>query len=432
MARKGHIGVSDGLNARALIFLMRVAGLGLRFVLVIYLARYFGVEAVGQFGYLQAIVVLAPPLLGLGLHFRINREIRTWPDVRAGSVMRDKFVFILSLALPLALLGYVLVGSGWVLHTPLSSDQYLYVTLISLLETLATESYLVMISLNRILAANVTTFLRSAIWIVPFVAMTFLEPQTRSIQTLMQFWAGGLLLSHAFLAWTFRDWPWRAIAQAPRNHGYIFGEFQSKTLPVYLSDLSMVGAQYLDRFVLGAFLSLHEVGVYTFFWSIANGVSQLMLVSFVQPALPRLIDANESQGHDGLLRTLKQLIRKAMPILGALCVFSGIFVYVALPYLHRPELPQWFGILALMLVGVLVKAAADIVNYALYVMRKDRWLIGVNVFSIAFALSASTLLIWLLGMYGAALSVVLSAMAVLALRTHFVRTSSPPDSETKP
>jgi O-antigen/teichoic acid export membrane protein len=419
--------LSNGVHARALIFLMRVAGLALRFALVVYLARVFGVESVGQFGYLQAVAVLAPPLLGLGLHFRINREIAAWPVDRVGVVIRDKFALILLVAICITALGYAGVASGHLTRLQFDPIAYWTASLVALLETLAAECYLVMISLNRIVAANVTSFLRTAIWVPPFIAATYLGINERSIQTLIYFWLVGLLCSHAFLAWTFRAWPWRKIATAPHQYRYIFAEFKGKTFPVFISDLSQVGSQYLDRFVLGAFLSLHQVGVYTFFWSIANGVSQLILVSFVQPALPRLIQANEEGGSGNLLNTVRQMIQKSLPLLLGLCGVSALFVYVALPYLHRPELHDWYGILLLMLAAVLIRGVADTLNYALYVMRKDRQLVTANVLSIVFALASATLFTWLLGMHGASLSLVLSALAIFWLRARFLKDQHDPN-----
>ena len=41
---------------------------------------------------------------------------------------------------------------------------------------------------------------------------------------------------------------------------------------IYISDLSFVASQYVDRYLVTAFLGLRLAGVYFLYWSVANAV----------------------------------------------------------------------------------------------------------------------------------------------------------------
>ena len=66
-------------------------------------------------------------------------------------------------------------------------------------------------NLERPVRAYVGVFLRGGIWVYAIAALMFAAPSTRTLETVLVFWAAGGVLSIAFSAISLSDLPWREL-----------------------------------------------------------------------------------------------------------------------------------------------------------------------------------------------------------------------------
>lgn len=391
---------------------MGLRGLGLagRFALMIYLARYLGVEAVGQFGLVYGVVAILPAIAGFGLNFRLNREIVGAPIAIAGAMVRDRLLVTLCVFVALGCVALSLRAAGVALEVaglPL-------LCVIALGEGLAFDVHLSLISLERPLLANVLMFLRTSSWIYPFIGLGLAFPELRSFDVLLWFWVGALMMTFLVLAYSLRSWPWREIAEQRIDPTRLRRRLIESWL-IYLGDLGIVGSAFLDRFLINFSLGLEQTGIFIFYWSIANSAQLLVGAGVVQPALPHLIAASR-QDWSVLRARLHGEMTKVLVCGVAMAVSLFFTMTLVVPYLNRPSLLGQELLFALMLLAAVVRLVSDVANYGLYARAFDKAWSLTNLLGVALSAGYTAIGLQLFGLVGVGLAMVATAASILAVR----------------
>jgi O-antigen/teichoic acid export membrane protein len=392
---------------------MAMRGLALvgRFGLVIYVAQFIGLEALGLFALVQGVAGIAPPALGWGLSYFLSRDIVDLPPLAAGRMLRDRlFVTIVSLA---AAVGVVAITS-WtgLIRLP---EPTAMIILIICLEAIAFDIHMAMISLGKPIAANALLFVRSAAWVAPAVVLGVVSPGFRSLEPLYWFWLGGLLLNMALLVPIFRNWPIREILRSPLDVLGLVKQIRNGWL-IYLNDVAIVGTLYLDRYVVGYFLGLKATGLFSLYWSVANAAHVLVTTAVIQISLPTLVRAYRTSGAAHWLATLRgeavKIVLAGTPLLVA--IFVVTVVLLPLVGFHRfQEDPILF---LLMLISVLPRLLGDLGSYGLYSRSKDGQFARINLSGVLLAIVLSVLMVNAWGLLGAATAMNCTAIALLVIR----------------
>jgi O-antigen/teichoic acid export membrane protein len=417
MAAEGKV------NATVLAVLnMGARGLGLvgRFGLTIFMAKYMRLSDVGVFGLVAGLAGLMPALSGLGLNFFLSRELVGQPPVAAGAMIRDR------LAVTVITVGVLTLAAllAQTVHPFVAWSTIVPIILIVFLETIAFDLHMSLISLHRAFLANMLLFVRSSAWAFPVMAWGFLDPHARNLQVMLDAWVIGLLCYYLCLTLAFRGWPLREIRQTRVDWPLMRGTITRGWL-VYISDIGIAGTLYLDRYIVAHFLGLSKTGIYTLYWSVANGMHILVTAAVVQLAVPHLVAAFRESEDKWLGLLERQLLKIAVVVLPlSACIFIGS--QFVLPFFGVTRLAENPALFIAMLVGIFIRLAADMLNYGLYSRKLDRPLMLINIGGLVLALALDCVLLALLGMTGAAVAMIATPSILFVLRFIVLKRSGAP------
>ncbi|WP_156830797.1 lipopolysaccharide biosynthesis protein [Kaistia granuli] len=402
---------------------IRGMGLAMRLALLIYLARYLGIDAVGQFGLIQGAAGLTPVMLGWGVTYFLGREIVGLPRLEAGRRVRDRLILTLfSLAVAGAACG-ALIFAGLVT----SPGPLPVIAAILALEAFAFDLHIALISVGKPLAANFLLLIRSGAWVVPAALLGIAFPALRTLDFVLLCWLAALAANVAGLWIVLRGWPLAAILRSPLDAGWIGRRIRGGWL-IYLNDLALVGMTYLDRYIVNAKLDLGAAGVFVLHWSIANALHVLVSAAIVQVSLPALVTAWRDGGVESWRRALTSMAARVLVAAVVLASLVWAAALVGLPWLLGPATPINGPLLGLMLIAMIIRLLADAVNYGLYSLGRDRALAIINIGGGVASVALSLWLIGAFGLTGTALAMIATALLLLTSRIVALARHRQPDA----
>lgn len=398
---------------------IRAFSLLARFALAAYLAKYYALEDVGLYGIMYSITAAAPAILGFGFNFSLNREIATIDKANAYKKVRDRLVVssLLSLsALPLVVwaIGYSAEKSAFIL---------IVFSAILVAEVLSLDLHVSLICLKKAVLANTLLFARTALWVYPLIALGFYNPSSRTLDFLLTFWLCGNITSLILVSAISSKKRIFGNAKGPIEWGW-FREKLRSNHKIYLSDLSNVGIISADRFILANIVGLEAVGVYVFFWTIANSVQLLVNASITQISLPFKIEAFSKFGYTSLLPIVQDKSRQALLLGTALSLASFVFISLITPHFGKTEFTENNSVFIFLLIGAVIRGCSDIWNNGLYSAKLDNKWVTANITGAALTVIVGTIACWQFGMLGLAASTAFVSFCVLALRFRMLKSAA--------
>ncbi|MEJ0027262.1 MAG: hypothetical protein WDN01_14645 [Rhizomicrobium sp.] len=391
---------------------LRAGALISRFAITLYIAKYLDLAAVGAYGLIYALTIIAPAALGFGLDFRVSREIVGMPEEAAALRVRDRLAVNATLYVSAALCALTAVQAG-IFH-PL--PHLGVVLVIGLLESVAFDMHIFLISLRKSWFANLLLFFRIA-WAIPFMAIGFVDHGFRDFFVLLLFWLGGLFVTFSVMFFGLRHWPWKQILSAPVDFPWLIAHLRRSRL-IYVSDLSLTGTAFLDRFAVDFVLGLGETGVYIFFLNIANGLQQLVYAGVVQVAMPKLIEGARHADPSVLICIIRQEVLKVVAVYSVVAIAVYGCIQLILPHISRPALLLYPWLLPAMLVAMLIRSMSDVLNYGLFARNYDTSWALVNILAVLLTLVfvVASLKIWNLEAVG--ITLIVTQLLMLWLRVY--------------
>lgn len=392
----------------------RLATLGLRFGLTFYIISMLGLEAAGSFGLILGAAAIAPAAVGLGLSYYLARDVAGQTPAIAAAMVAQRWKATL---LVMALATIVAVGLAMVFAVPITRV-VLLAGMILWLEVIGLDLFLVLISLEFTLAANVIVFIRTAAWIPVVVTLSIFVPEARSLDAVLGAWLGGHLASLVYLAFVVRKWPLATGGERRAQKGWVHRHL-GRSWFIYISDLSIVGAVFLDRFILNSMAGLAITGIFAFYWALANAAQTLVVTAVVQPAFPGLLRhfraGNLTAWWREVERTMLRAVASAVLAGGAIAAATGAIIWLS----PAGRFPVAIGLFALLLAAAALRACAELLNYALISAGHDRSYAAINVVGVVMAAVLTYLGLRSFGLVGVGLAVAFNALLLVAIR--FVR-----------
>jgi O-antigen/teichoic acid export membrane protein len=400
---------------------LRAFGLAARFALNLYLAKFFDLKTVGAFGLIYGLIAIAPALLGLGLNFRLNREIVGLSPLEAGTRLRDRLAVTFTMLLLVTVLVAVCRQTGFLPEIPLIG----WILAVGFLEVLIFDIHMGLISLRMSLFANTLQFIRTASWIYPFIVFSYLSGNLRTFATVIYFWIGSLVVTFIVLFTGLRDWPWRIILSTRVDVLDLLRRVRTSGL-IYASDLGIVGSAFLDRFIVEYQLGIEVTGVFVFYWSLANAIQLLVNVGWIQTSLPRWVDHFKSGGREDLWKVLRSDLHQVLLMGTILALIVFAVVTFAIPYLGRPKLSNYPYLLPLMLVAAVLRIGSDVANYGLYACGLDHQWAWSNLLGVLLSAIFTVVGLRSFGLQGVGLAMIATAAVLLVVRLFYLLGSPMP------
>jgi O-antigen/teichoic acid export membrane protein len=391
---------------------LRVVTLGSRFALSLYLAKFLSIRDVGVFALLTGLIALLPPAAGLGLNYFVSRTAVRQTREDAIRLGRDKLLISLLLAAALAIGCAALAAFGW-LELPLAPWLFLAV---ALLEVVGFDVHLLLLARSKSAFANILLFLRSGLWVFPYMVAAFFEPSLRTIDAIALFWLGGLILCLGLLLARYRDTLGLLFARDAIAAHRSVRPFALKAPKIYLADLGLAGSIYIDRFVVSGLIDVHAAGIYFFYASIINGIYVVALASSVQVYAPQFRMAYTERGVPGLHAAIGPRLKQTLMISVAAFACALPLTWGLVRFTGKPELLANFAILPVVILAYTAKIVSDFMSAVIAAAEQDNHYAIFNIAGLAATSAFCALGILMFGLIGAALGLLVSAGLIGALR----------------
>jgi O-antigen/teichoic acid export membrane protein len=388
---------------------MRATTLACKLGLVIFVGRYLDLASLGLYGLAVGATTIGPVVVGLGIVHVVMREAVTAPLEQLTTDLRYYWGYTTSMYC--GLLAIVFAVAFATDATPLAT----VVVAIMLFEHLGNDIFLLLSNLERPFVANSNAFLRGAAWILVYLPVALWDPYFRSLTALFGFWLGGSILALLHFVWVSRSWPWKSSFHRARwtwLPATIKGSFV-----VYISDLTFVAGQYVDRYVVSALLGLELAGVYFLYWSAGNAVATFVNIAVLQIERPRLIKAYRKAGLAAHRKLVSGCVRRTAIASACFSIVVACVFYVVLPLLRQPAVADQLGAFWLIMAAMAFRNISDVGALALFTARRDRPMTLTTAAALILLVMAQALLLPLWGLYGAG-AAILIASVIVALWRH--------------
>lgn len=301
-----------------------------------------------------------------------------------------------------------------------------YFILITIFDQLSQECFRICVALERSQFANFIHFVKSGLWVYPLLVLPLLKiPIT--IDLILGAWLAGTI-GACFLGMVklmnlkvlrFKnvslDVPWI-------KKGLVVA------LPFLVISVAQLTMDFSDRYLIDYFLGKSDVGVYSFYYGIANVPTTLITSVLLAQYYPRII--NIFKFHTAVSERKSVIRQFFFQCLGFAFVIN-IVILLCIPFLldfiGKRELMDHIDLFYLMLVQVMVFSIQIVVQTILYARHEDKFLLYSAVAGAVLNIFINLYLIPSIGINGAAISTLLSMTLMLLVRLYFLRKSNHSD-----
>lgn len=340
---------------------LRSGTIAAKFALALFITRYLGLAELGVYGIFVSIAAMAPVLLGFGVSNNLGRDAaRKGPESIALPLLQY-FLFLVPIYGALCAVG-IFVWPGHLYLMCLLAP-------LLLLENIQSDMFTIMTISGSAYEANIMYFVRFAGWALVYVPAAALAPSLRNLTDVVLFWLLGCLVACVLSVVFTRRWRWgEAIRALPRAR--IRLPHASGSTPLYVGDMANTGFQYLDRYIVGLFLSPTVLGVYVLYWSITNALSNLITISVVQIEMGVLVRVAEKSG-----RAFSPSLWRVSLMCSAMAVVLGglatVMMYLVVPHLGRPEAVGYLPLMILLCAALVLRTFYEVIGISFYAYGRD-------------------------------------------------------------
>jgi O-antigen/teichoic acid export membrane protein len=397
---------------------LRLSSLSARFALTLFIAKYLTLAELGLFGLLYSATAAGPALFGFGMNFFLNRELVSRSESHRLDLLRDRLLVSATTAATASLFA---LGISFILLDEHPKYFYFFAAIFTL-ETVCLDFHYSLLILKKPLFANSLLFIRSSVWVLPFIVAAYMDPAFRNLDTVLAFWLSGALFSIGLTIRFTRSWKWTSYNENGFETHWFKQVLRKNTL-VYASDIGIVGTMFADRFVLSSSSDLQQVGIFVFFWSLANAIQILTNSAVSQIALPYILDAYNRLGVKGVRKIMHEKSIQALSLASAMSILIFFIVYMVLPLIGRGELSENMPLFAILLGSTTIRAISDVWSAGLYGIHRDKaWAIS-NLAGLFLSVVSSYFGIVYFGLIGLTTSIFIVSFLLLILRAHFLLSS---------
>jgi O-antigen/teichoic acid export membrane protein len=377
-----------------MVMAMRASVMGSKFALAIFIAHYLDLSSLGLYGLASGAIAIVPVIVNTGMNHLLMRNAVTASPHELTDTMRHHWAFVLSVYAILLTLAVVVTS---VFGTPVL---WLLIVAAMLFEQVGNDVFYLFSSIQHHVSANAIAFIRGAAWILCYIPLAIWEPNLRTLPYLFTFWlAGGFfsLVLFVYLSWS---WPWIAAFSLPFKTSVVTGTLRKSVL-FYVSDLSFIASQYVDRYLVTLFLGIKAAGIYFLFWTVANAATAFLGLVLGQKQRPLLITAYRTGGLGAHNQLTWRFLQTTVFATAGLSIAVGSAFQILLPWLGQASLAGHWPAFWLIVAGIALRYLAEFLGMGLFTAHRDQITTLTNVVSVCVLVVAQVLLLPVAGLHGA-------------------------------
>ncbi|MDT0554157.1 polysaccharide biosynthesis C-terminal domain-containing protein [Urechidicola vernalis] len=391
----------------------RGVSIGLKFLLLGFLARNMSLNDFGAFQLISYFVLIGITLFGFEYYNKSNREIAKGLDSNKIYQKHIRFFFTIS---PILLGSYILF---YILILPkelISLKNIIIVFIIIICDYISQEIYRYLMISKKFRLGNIQLIYKSSIFLILCILLS-LYSSPINFDSLLAI----MLISYiCLLLLAYLTFSSKLYSVSKEDFRFLKGQevfSEIKKLWPFIVLIAFVkGIEFSDKFILGKFLSLEEVGVYSFIFSMAFVINVFVLSGFYIIYLPQLIEAYESNFNlfkklilkFGLLNFLSSLVMGLMIIL----LSESIFMLI-----NKPELIIHTNLLIYIIIGFIFCNMSLIGHIYLYIVHDEKFITLTMGLALFTNIILNFYLIDIYGLMGASISFCITYVIVLIFKS---------------
>ena len=391
--------------------ILRGGGVSGKFLLVFLFTKKISLEFQGEYTLVSSSVALLIILLGLDFYVYTNRIIVKQPN-KLVFVFKNSLVFYLVSYLFLLPILYLMTGIELI-----DKNMVLILFFLTISDHLSQELFRIFIAIEKVVLANILFFLRTGAWAWPVAIYIFFKSNTKfDLLDVLLVWLIFSIISVIFGVLSIPDI--KNFNKEKINKKWLFKGLKAG-LFLFSGTVFLKIMEYSDRYFISYFLGNKDLGIYSFYFQFSNLLSIILFTLFVSYAYPKILKNVYCKDVIELEKTKKKLVSNIV-FTSVLFFFFAVF---ALPYLlqvvGKDDLTSNLGVMYVLILSTFVFNLSFFSHFVLIADEKDKLIVKSSLVACLINLTLSFTLLPVVGIYGAAISLLLSSVFMFLLKKYY-------------
>lgn len=386
-----------------------------KFILLMYIAKFFSTQDLGVYGLFTVTVSCLSLLIGFELYTYNNREVLELPQTERLQFIKDQISFNVLCALLVLPFLPLLVKFSLV---PLKYIVLFYVILF--FENLSTQLYRFFIVLSETVIANIIIFIKMGLWSLLLLVFWLLSDVfPKNLTCLLIFWLVSIIFSVIYAVLKLKNLNLGKVDFKKTDIEKIKKGLKV-SLPFFVSGILALIINYSGQYIINFYLDKADVGVYTFFFNIANSLNILLYTAIMINFFPKLIGANIENNKELFLSIVKKYSFLIFALSSLVCIGLCLFIKPILLVINKSQFNSEVTVFYLLMIANIIYNMAYIPHYILYAKKSDLILNVASVLGVIVNLVINLLFIPKFGIQVAGWSILISYSLICLIKSVFV------------
>lgn len=371
------------------------------------MSKHLSGKVFGDYSLIISVITILIFVLGLDFYNFSIRDILTTKDfIKIKSKVYTTFFLYLLIYVVFTTLGFIVFSRISYIKPFIWS-----IILLCITEHISQEIYRLLIGFKKVLFANILLFIRTMGWAIIIFYFLFIG-QHVTLDLIFNLWLSANLLTIFYVFFY-------VVLKNKSHFKYlkVDGKWIKKGIRIcylfFIATICLKIMEYSNRFIVNHYLGKEIAGVFTFYSSISILITVYINTIVISYELPPLISGANTANISFLFKKFKKSISTQL-IIASFLLF--VIIKPLLIWQNKPIFDENLPLLIFMVIGVGLMNYSLTDHFKLYVFHKD-----FSIFKIMIISSVSSLLITIIGthffgLYGSAISFVLSGLLICYLR----------------
>lgn len=384
-----------------------------RFALVFAIAKFLSVSELGTYSIFTTTVSISILLLGIDFYMYSNREIIKSEKEDILNILVQQFLLFTFI--------YILILPSFYFLFFLNVLPFQYVGfffIIVILEHISQEFFRIYSSLQKPIKANLILFIRSGLWSYVVIAIFFVSNDYRNLKYIWISWLIGSFVSILVSVYGLKNY-FRYFKRVQVNFKWIRKGIK-KSIPFFLATLCLKIVEYSDRYFLKYYLGDEAVGIYTFYFNIANVIPVFVFTGVSMFLYPKLIKYHQRSEMVAFKKTTINLAKSSIVATVSLAFILVVSIDLIIFILGKSSISDNINLFYIMLITMLFIVLGQIPHYVLYAQQRDKQILFSTMWGVIINITCNVLFIPNYGVYGAAISGNLSFLGIALFKFMYI------------
>ena len=393
---------------KLLVLGLRGVSIGARFLLSFLIVKYISLEFQGEYSLLLTTVTVLMLVTGYDFYVFSNRFIIKH-RAQTSYALVNQFAFHL-LAYVLLFLIFLILSAIGVTY------EYISITVLFLLifEHLGMEFFRVFIAIEKVLVANVILFVRTGSWPLVIIYQIIFTNQEISMGLIISYWLIASVLSVILgFLFIYKELVGQKLSIDKK---WIKKGVKVATL-FFTATMAQKIIEFSDRYIIDAFLGAKSLGIYSFYFQLANVVNVIIFTVFISFMYPKIIYYIDKKRKSEAIAVINKLKIYSTLLICSYALVLLLLLPTILEVVGKSELYEFQIVLYLFLLGNLFFNLSFTSHYALVAIEKDKELTKIAIGLAVFSCIANVLAVQYIGIIGAVIVFTLSSMLLFYIKS---------------